>query len=119
MDRKTLPPKAVLDVEGALKRFGGDEELLADMIGFLVEDAPPLVTKLQAAIEAQDAEAAQRAAHAVKGLILGCGGVRAGQVAQRVEDAAARGDLEEVGALAPILVAEVDQLLEATLPYRA
>ena len=119
MDRQSSPPKSVFDVQGTLRRLGDDEELLSDMIEFFVEDAPPLMAELQAAVNADDAPAAQSAAHALKGLILGCGGVRAGQFAQRAEDAAAAGDLDTLAALVEVLAAEVDLLLEATLPYRS
>jgi HPt (histidine-containing phosphotransfer) domain-containing protein len=118
MAQYSLPPKAVFDVQGTLSRLGGDEELLADMIGFFVEDAPPLITELQSAIETQDAPAVKKAAHALKGLVLGCGGVRAGHAVQRVEDAAAAGEIDALVPLVADLTTEIDELVAATLPYR-
>ena len=119
MEQDHLPPKAVFDVQGTLTRLGGDEELLSDMIGFFVEDAPRLLAELQGAIESRDTPAAKKSAHALKGLILGCGGVRAGQAAQRVEHAATAEELDDLPPLVADLSTEIEELFEATLPYRA
>jgi two-component system, sensor histidine kinase and response regulator len=116
LDRLTSRP--VFDLQGTLSRLAGDEELLSDMVGFFVEDAPRLLAELQAAVAAQDAEAIQTTAHAIKGSLLGCGGVRAGHTAQRVEDVAAAGELDAAAPLVEVLSSEIDMLVEATLPYR-
>jgi HPt (histidine-containing phosphotransfer) domain-containing protein len=116
--REGCASDSVLDVRSALGRLGGDEELLSDMIGFFVEDGPRLMEALHAAAEEQDAPAARKAAHSLKGLILGCGGVRAGRAAQAVEDTAYAGDVEDLPLLVENLNLETDALVEATEPYR-
>lgn len=117
MDRHSLTADSVLDIHGALDRLGGDETLLADMIGFFIEDAPPLMDQIRTAVKVQDAAKARRAAHTLKGLILGCGGVRAARVAREVEDAAHTGDLSGISPLVEDLIREVGVLIEASSPY--
>jgi HPt (histidine-containing phosphotransfer) domain-containing protein len=117
-DRVSLPPKSILDVQGALERLGGDEELLSDMIGFYVEDAPRLLAVLRSALAACDDVAARRAAHGLKGLILGCGGVRAARTAQTIEDFAHTGDLDSAMPLVDVFAEDLDTLAAAAGPYR-
>ena len=103
----------VLDLRSALARLGGDEELYADMVQFLWEDSPSLLTQLEAAIASQDASTIQRAAHSLKGLIANCGGVRAAEAAQRLENAGAAGDVVDAAHLLEPLRQEMDQLKRA------
>jgi HPt (histidine-containing phosphotransfer) domain-containing protein len=77
---------------------------------------------LQAGLASQDAATVQRAAHSLKGLIANCGGVRAAEAAQRVENAGAAGDLVDAAHLLLPLRQEMDHLkraLDAATPRRA
>lgn len=113
-----MPTDTVLDVESTLQRLGGDEELYLDMIGFFVEDAPTLMSELQAGLASNNAFATRKAAHALKGLVLGCGGVRAARVAHSVEDAAQAHNLEVAESFADTLAEELHALTEAINEYR-
>jgi HPt (histidine-containing phosphotransfer) domain-containing protein len=110
---------AVLDVEGTLARFGGDQELFRDIICFFLEDSPSLSSELEQAVAAQNASDVRSAAHALKGLAAGCGGMRAAQAAQRVENAGAEGDLENVNALMSDLESELAQLRQAAARHQS
>jgi HPt (histidine-containing phosphotransfer) domain-containing protein len=118
MALEIMPSAEVLDLEGTLARFGGDEELFAEMAGYLLEDAPRLSGDLQRAVEAKDATAVRMNAHALKGLLAGCGGVRASQVAQRLENAGQAFDLSQAAAIMETLKSEVDLLMRALKSYR-
>src|SRR5438874_341334 len=72
----------VLDIEGTLARFGGDRQLFLEMSGILLEDTPRLFAELAQVVAARDAAAIRSGAHALKGLLAGCGGLRAARVAQ-------------------------------------
>lgn len=109
----TLSTGAVLDVDGTLARFGGDRKLFQDILGFFVEDAPPLMDDLQSAVASEDCPAIRSKAHALKGLAAGCGGVRAAQAAQRVENAGTEHDLDDIEPLMESLQGEFDQLRRA------
>ena len=57
------------DRNAALERFGGDEQLLRELIVLFLEDADRLMQGLRSAIAAGDANALERAAHAFKGSV--------------------------------------------------
>jgi HPt (histidine-containing phosphotransfer) domain-containing protein len=58
-----------LDVPGALKRVGGDRELLAQIIDFVVEDSPQFISRIETALKANQYAEVERAAHSLKGLV--------------------------------------------------
>jgi HPt (histidine-containing phosphotransfer) domain-containing protein len=58
-----------VDLDGALQRMGGDRELLVRVIDFVVEDSPPLVRQMEAALEADRLCEVQQAAHTLRGLV--------------------------------------------------
>ncbi|HEX4412873.1 MAG TPA: Hpt domain-containing protein [Lacipirellulaceae bacterium] len=103
----------ILDVEGTLARFGGDEALFRDMTSIVLEDAPRLAQELRVAVLAADPVAIQMKAHALKGLVLGCGGQRTALAAQKLEDAGRDHSLQASVAQLAELEAELQQFLEA------
>jgi HPt (histidine-containing phosphotransfer) domain-containing protein len=115
----SISSTSILDIKGTLARFDGDQQLLQEILGFFVEDSPPLIDELRRAVTANDAATIRSTAHALKGLAVGCGGVRAGQAAQRVENAGASGDLDEVDSLMETLEGEFQQLRRAAQACQA
>jgi HPt (histidine-containing phosphotransfer) domain-containing protein len=103
----------ILDVEGTLARFDGDHQLFVEMTMFMLEDAPRHLLKLRESIEAEDAEAVEFSAHALKGLLLNCGGIRAASAAQALEDSGHKHELKTAFILLQALDAEVDALSSA------
>jgi HPt (histidine-containing phosphotransfer) domain-containing protein len=118
MKVESVPGACVLDVEGALARFGGDSELFKEMAGFFLEDAPVLYAELCDAVKAENASAVRMKAHALKGLVAGCGGVRAAQAAQKVESSGEEGDLSRISEFVGALGDELELLKQAHLEYR-
>jgi HPt (histidine-containing phosphotransfer) domain-containing protein len=118
MKVESVATGCVLDVEGALARFGGDYELFVEMAGFFLEDAPTLYSDLCDAARNGDAARVRMKAHAIKGLIAGCGGVRAANAAQKVETAGEEGDLSRISELVGSLGEELELLKRAHLAYR-
>ena len=115
----SLATGAILDVEGTLARFGGDQQLFHEIIGFFLEDSPPLLDELRRSIACENDTAIRATAHSLKGLAAGCGGVRAAQAAQRVENAGAESDLENIDSLMEALEGEFDQLRRAASSYQS
>jgi len=113
------PSGAVLDVEGTLARFGGDRQLFQEIIGFFLEDSPPLLAELRRAVEVAHAPAVRSTAHALRGLAAGCGGVRAAQAAQRVEHAGTEGRLANIDSLIGTLEGEFELLRRAACAVRS
>jgi HPt (histidine-containing phosphotransfer) domain-containing protein len=107
----------VLDVEGTLARFGGDTELFREMASILVEDAPRLAQQVEAAVLADDASVIQMKAHALKGLVVGCGGVRVAQAAQKLEDAGRNQRLDHAAEQLADLQSELKVFMETIRTY--
>jgi HPt (histidine-containing phosphotransfer) domain-containing protein len=68
---------------------------------------------------APDADAIRSTAHALSGLLAGCGGVRASRAARQIEKAAEGGDLSNLSALLSDLQREFERLTQAVLLQRA
>jgi HPt (histidine-containing phosphotransfer) domain-containing protein len=109
------PP--IIDVEGTLTRFGGDTGLFREMASILVEDAPRLAQQVEAAVLAEDASAIQMKAHALKGLVVGCGGVRAAQAAQKLEDAGRTQRLDDAAEQLADLQSDLKVFIETLRTY--
>lgn len=110
-DGKSSDP--VLDLDSALARLGGDRVLFGELANYMQEDAPALMQELCAAVDSHDALALRMKAHAIKGLVAGCGGVRTAQAAQSLEDAGATNDLSRVRELTDALKRELSELQTA------
>ena len=118
MTAESVTAGCVLDAAGALARLGGDKQLFADMAGFFYEDAPRLYSDLREAVHQRNAANIRMSAHALKGLVAGCGGVRAASAAQKVETAAHENDLSNIEALFGSLGEELEQLRQALQAHR-
>jgi HPt (histidine-containing phosphotransfer) domain-containing protein len=97
-----------------MEATGGDDELLREIVGIFVEDAPRMIDELRAAIRAGSADAARRAAHTLKGSVAVLGARALAAAARETEGHARAGDLdaaasafsrveEEARRLAPVL----------------
>lgn len=86
--------KTEIDLEKAKERLAGDEELLDDLIGFYLEDYPPLVEQIERAVTDNNSEALQRAAHSLKGLISNFEAENCRELAERVEHDAKHNDVK-------------------------
>lgn len=81
--------------EVALRRMGGDIELLSSMVDYFLTDSPKLLADLQRMIKIGDAAEAARAAHSLKGLCSNFEAAEATQVALETEMACLSGKLTE------------------------
>ncbi len=117
VDIRTSEP--ILDIDGTLARFGGDKDLFIEMSGIVLEDAPQVFARLRSAVEANDAPGIRSQAHAIKGLLAGCGGVRATKAAQSLEDAGSSAKLENSREMLRVLETEFESLTDALNCYRS
>jgi HPt (histidine-containing phosphotransfer) domain-containing protein len=78
----TLPS---LNVQVALDRIGGDEELLVDIAAVFLTEYPELLQEIENAVASADAELLQRSAHTLKGSLLAIGAEDAAQLALELE----------------------------------
>ncbi len=64
---QTTTTQKALDLELALTRVGGDRELLQELISLFLEESPKMLSELQEATAAGDAEMVENTAHGLKG----------------------------------------------------
>jgi HPt (histidine-containing phosphotransfer) domain-containing protein len=114
----SMTSSPVLDVEGALRRLGGDKQLFIELMGFVLEDVPPALNSLRHAVASKDAPSIRGTAHALKGLVASCGGVRAAEVAQAIESAGQQGNVDDASRSLASLEAELEALARALREYR-
>ena len=107
---------ARLDWGSALEAVGGDDELLAKVIGGFLGQHPSLVAELRAALEAGDLPVVRRVAHTIAGSLRSFDGARVVALAAALEDCCREGGPAPVaaawGALEPELDAVVGELRE-------
>jgi PAS domain S-box-containing protein len=105
-EAETLPP--AVDMDAAMKVFGGDNELMKEAAGiFLEEDYPEQIAIIKDGLSRRDATTVKVAAHSVKGAARSLGGLVLGEVALRLEEAGKNGDLKNAEALVDEMEIEV------------
>ena len=98
-----------------LAGLGDDVELARKLVDIFIEQSPRLMEQIRDAIEAGDAVALRRGAHALKGTISNFPSGAARAVAARMEGIGFDGDLRAARDTLPHLEREVDRL-KAVLP---
>ena len=78
-------PENVVDLELALARVGGDEELLREIAVLFIEECPRALADIQQAVVAGDPGKLENAAHALKGSVANFGARDAVEAAFRLE----------------------------------
>jgi len=78
-------PDAILNLAAALERVGGDQELLEEVAQLFLETSPGLLGEIQQAVQVQDAQLLERAAHTLKGSVSNFGAEAAFQAALHLE----------------------------------
>ena len=82
-----------IDVDRALQALDGNAELLKDLASMFVEDAPILLVQLKSALAEDHPMQARAVVHGLKGLVATFYAKTGVEIAQRLENAAAEGDL--------------------------
>jgi two-component system, sensor histidine kinase and response regulator len=113
--------RLIIDWAAVLDRFGGDEDLLREIVAIFLEEYPSLAANIRKALGDADARSVESAAHTLKGSISTFGARAATQTALELEIAGRRGDLERASALADQLDVELvvlDKALRAPIVLR-
>jgi two-component system, sensor histidine kinase and response regulator len=111
-DAQSMEAVAISDT--LLARAGGSHEVLREIIELFLEDSPKLLNDIRTALANDDAQAAYRAAHTLKGSAGNFDAHEAVAIAQRLEARAREGNLEAARAVFARLEVETNALL-ATL----
>ena len=102
----------VFDLEDLQNRIGDNFALLERISAIFDETGSRYVNELSEAIAAEDSDAANGAAHSLKGAAASLGGKRCAEVARFVEVYSKGGDLQSAESLVSTLTGEVDALRE-------
>lgn len=89
----------VFDLEGTLRRLGGNTALLADLVQLYDEDSPELLSRIAAGIRARRGEDIRHAAHSLRGLAANFGASMLTEPLVQLEEAAAQGRFQEAAGL--------------------
>ncbi len=108
-------PEAGFDFSAALNYVGGDRELLDELLGIFIEDAPIRMKALRHAIGNAEATELTREAHTLKGALKVIGATTAAGLAQGLEALGRDGNMSEADKLAVALEREMDRLLQSLM----
>jgi HPt (histidine-containing phosphotransfer) domain-containing protein len=99
--------RSVLDA--LLESMGGDQEFLRELLDTFFEDAPQLITAMQAAVAAGDAEELRRAAHSLKSTSATFGAMDLSGQCKVLEMMAKSGALQSADAQITAVATEYEQ----------
>jgi two-component system sensor histidine kinase/response regulator len=103
--------ETLVDLDTALQRLGGDQQLLETVVQMFLEECPSLMTKLRSAVLRQDARALELAAHTVKGLVANFGASTACELALKLELMGKDRNLSDSAAIATALETELKRVI--------
>jgi HPt (histidine-containing phosphotransfer) domain-containing protein len=92
----------------ALKRLGGDESLLQELVAIFFEDYPKLSERLRQGLARGDFASVRQAAHALKGSLQYIGFTDAAELALAIEQANRAEDAAKAEGLASALTMEIE-----------
>ena len=108
MNVSKQPDHQVVDLDRALTRVAGDEEMLRELVEIFLKESPAWLSQVQASVGKQEADGLFRAAHDIKGSTEVFCAEPAARAAQQLEKMGRQGDLdgadEALGALKAELV---------------
>jgi HPt (histidine-containing phosphotransfer) domain-containing protein len=104
-----------VDLAVAMRWLGGDQRLLAELVGIFVDDGPKRLQAIREAVSASDVRQVEHVAHSLKGSAAILGATRLQTAALALEDAAHDGHTEN----SPDLVAEIARELERVMAFFA
>lgn len=108
----TVEAEAILNRDELMSRVGGDQELIEILAGAFRDDAPRHVAAFSNALAANDALAAKKVAHTIKGCAGNLAGTRLRDYAKTLEVSVASGNLDEAKRALPRLEEEINALLD-------
>jgi CheY-like chemotaxis protein len=105
--------------EEVLERFGGDVELIQEILALIDRDLPQYVARLRQAVDGRDMALAARLAHTIKGTVGEVAAVQLPGLAVSIERAALASEAGAASALVPAVEAAASDLLAALHTWQA
>jgi len=117
MNEPPTHEQQICDLQAALKRLGGNVELLREMIGFYLEDYQTLLQRIASAADSGDPTSLSRHVHSLKGLAANFDATEVIEATKSVTLAAragfGRAPLQEIDLLARAAEALAERLQRA------
>jgi two-component system sensor histidine kinase/response regulator len=101
----------VVDRAELMERLGGNVQLIRNLVRLFLADCPRMLTEIQAAAASRDAQALERAAHALKGSAGNFAAHRAVEAARQLELMGRDANLEGAAAACTTLQQEIARLV--------
>ncbi len=98
-----------IDKSELMSRLGGDELLVAEVVGMFVQEGPIMLAALQREVTRGDPVGIERAAHKLKGALLSLSAGAAASTAKDMEHAARDSDVSR----APVMVVKLEEEIDA------
>ena len=105
-------PSNVFDPGALLERLGGDEQLVARVVGLFLEDCPARLRAIKEAVDARSAERIRTEAHALKGAAANLSVSELVEAARMLEQIGAEGRVEAAEAAWERLAVEAKRAME-------
>lgn len=97
----SMPDAQVFDLEGFLKRIGGDMEIAEAVVDGFLSDIPQRFSKLSQAMAVKDPKGVRQHAHAIHGAAVNIGARHLGEILRTMEEEARMGNLNSIESLMP------------------
>jgi two-component system, sensor histidine kinase and response regulator len=85
----------ILNRQEALERLGGDEEMLSEFLGLLLEQVDSMLPEMQQALANRDATSMERLGHSLKGAAASLGAEKLRNAAYELETLGRSGSLDK------------------------
>jgi len=117
VESASLPEAPLFDPQAMLAHFGGDAELVKEVIVVFLESSPAWLAEIRAALTAGDSTRLRNAAHTLKGAISHFGAAAAYNAAQQLETLGTEGRMQESAAAWKSLEPMLAHLTSALVDY--
>ena len=114
---EAVAPQTVFDLDGTLRRLGGDETLLADLVQLYDEDSPELISRLIEGVDNHRGDDVRHAAHSLRGLAANFGAAALSEPLLHLEEAAIQGRMDEAETLLNQVRRESARLQQSLTPH--
>jgi two-component system, sensor histidine kinase and response regulator len=114
-----MPAATAWSPDLMLRRLGGDESLVREMVKLFSAECPQLLSTLRESVRGGSPEHLRKAAHAFRGAVANFATDGPTATARQLEDLGRSGRIHEAPALLERLEREVATLLSAVLAYEA
>jgi signal transduction histidine kinase/DNA-binding response OmpR family regulator len=106
------PPEPAVCATELLERIDGDRAFLSELLSLFRDDYPGQLRSVRQAVEAGNAEALQRAGHALKGALANLAAPTSSRLAGQLESMGRTGDLPSAAGVLADLETELERVVE-------